>query len=510
MILKRLQMMHYRLEKANQLNQRQEPRATMAGLTGIKSLGLTGGTALAGGATGAAVLAASGAPVIAALLGGLSLAGCAITIIHLMASRADRVRLEQTVDALQTDVTLLVEQQARSDARMAELNRLSIESPALVWRAATADIEVLGRLVSDLARNVAEHEKRLPAGLPTHIKSTQDQAVEAAPSPEWFEDEAELGFTAEPPMGHVGFEAPSSAVMAELQSTLASALASDRLELCLQPVVALPQRKVRGYEATLRLKGESGELQTDTDLRRIAVATGLELELDRVLVDRAVHVLRILRARNRVVSMVCGIAGSSLANAVFKQMLERLSRLDGGLSGALILDISDIEMRALTEDARAAMTMLSANGIGFGLCCLPNLRLDMAEMAARGIRQVRVSASSLIKATQDETTGLDIHPADLAEYLQRRGIDLLVCDVATEQNVLDLLDHAPPLAVGGLFGTARPVRQEVLEPKAVAMPETRAAMRRKAEDARAANSPVTEQGVSRGQRQSFRSLLRRA
>jgi cyclic-di-GMP phosphodiesterase, flagellum assembly factor TipF len=482
----------------------------MAGLTGNKSLGLMGSAALAGGTTGATVLAASGAPILAAGFGGLLLAGCAIVTVRLMASRADHARLQQAVDSLQADVTTLTEQQARSDARMAELERLSIESPALVWRAATADIEVLGKLVSDLARNVAEHEKLIVSGAPGQIVSTQHQAVASAPSPEWFEDEAELGFTAEPPMVPGDFEAPSSAVMAELKSTLASALASDRLELCLQPIVALPQRKTRGYEATLRLKGESGDLQSDTDLRRIAAATGLEDELDRVLVDRAVHVLRILRARNREVSLVCGIAGSSLASAGFTDMLERLTRLDNGLSGALILEIGDADMQTLTYDARAAMTMLSSKDIGFGLCRLPHLRLDMVDMAARGIRQVRLSAHTLIEATQDGKSGSDIHPADMAEYLKRRGIELLVCDVATEQNVLDLLDHAPPLAIGALFGAARAVRPEVLEPKAVAVQEARASTRRKADEAPASNPPATEQGVPRGQRQTFRSLLRRA
>jgi hypothetical protein len=205
----------------------------MAGLTGIKSLGMTGGAALAGGATGAAVLAIAGAPAMAAGLGGLSLAGCAIMIVRLMDLRTDRTRLARSVDALQTDIIALTEQQARSDARMAELERLSIESPALVWRAATADIEVLGRLVSDLARNVAEHEQRLPAASTGEITTVQSQAFASVSSPAWFEDEAELGFTAEPPMVPESFEAPSSAVMAQLKSTLP---ATDRRAAAAQDV----------------------------------------------------------------------------------------------------------------------------------------------------------------------------------------------------------------------------------------------------------------------------------
>jgi len=54
---------------------------------------------------------------------------------------------------------------ADADARLAAVEHRTIESPAFAWRSASADIEILGTLVSDLARTVAEHERQLGPGL---------------------------------------------------------------------------------------------------------------------------------------------------------------------------------------------------------------------------------------------------------------------------------------------------------------------------------------------------------
>jgi cyclic-di-GMP phosphodiesterase, flagellum assembly factor TipF len=481
----------------------------MAGLKTIRTLGATGGAALAGGATGAAVTAAAGAPALAAGLAGLVAAGCAVAAVRAFGEQARNAALQRDVNSLHDELAQLREHQAQSQAKMAEIERRTIESPALVWRAASADIEVLGSLVSELAKSVAEHNAKLATLHVSEPTGAKIPEIPAAPAAEWYEDEAELGFTADVPVTVNAAGTASPAVLAELKSTLASALTSDRLELCLQPIVALPQRKTRGYEATLRLKGEQDDLQTDADLRRIAGATQLEPELDRVLVNRAVHVLRILRARERDVSLLCAISGAALSDAAFLDMLERLVRQDAGLGSALVLEISDADLRALSDATRATMTMLSGKGIRFGLSRLPHLRVDVAEMVARGMRQVRIAAQTLSDAGQESGTGTDIHPADLAEYLQRRGIELLVSQVASEQTILDLLDFTVPLAIGPLFGAARPVRPEILEPKAVGspagIPTARSASPKKPDE------PPASSGASpRTQRQSFRSLLRRA
>jgi cyclic-di-GMP phosphodiesterase, flagellum assembly factor TipF len=491
------------------------------------------------------IAAASGFIVVGgtnltAAMGGILTAVLAFSARYIWVVKAQYTGLQTILMDLQGEVTDIKERQAQADAKMAEVERRTIESPALVWRAATADIEVLGSLVSDLARSVGEHELKLAgsdvsADTPVSSKAaltygTQINLNPSVPTPDWFEDDAELGFTADSssPVANVMtyfdatereapepvFVSPSPSVMKELKTTLATALASERLELCLQPIVMLPQRKTKGYEATLRLKGENGDLQSDAELRRIAAATGLETESDRVLVERAVQVLRVLRARNREVSVCCSVSASALADSRFRSTLESLVRSDGKLAKAITLEMKDADFRAKLPQTREAMATLGRLGIGIGITNIHNLRFDIADMAASGIRQIRVP-EHLMRNVGDGNVAPDIHASDMAELLQRKGIDLLVSDVSTEQSVLDLLDQAVPLAQGVIFGASRPVRPEVLEPKVVADSEKKfaddvpreksAQQRNNTEGNNADKTPANGRS-----RQSFRSLLRRA
>ncbi|MGL4637404.1 MAG: EAL domain-containing protein [Beijerinckiaceae bacterium] len=492
---------------------------------GLKTYGIPGAAALAGGATGVLTLFAMNAGLAAAVTGGVSGAALSVGALYFARMNARQSKLQKAYTELTGELDDLKERQAQYDAKIAEIERRTIESPALVWRAATADIEVLGSLVSDLAKTVSEHEKQLggsggqtpavstivkPASVPIPAPSPV-----VSPEPEWFEDDAELGFTADLPMeasslalglnDDAAQHMASPALVSELRTTLATALASERLELCLQPIVTLPQRKPRGYDASLRLKGEGGDLQTDAELRRIAAATGLEAELDKLLVERAVQVLRVLRARNKETMVCCAVAGSSLRSADFLTRLENLVRSDEKLARAVVLEISDADFRALEPVLADTTASLARLGVSLGLARLPDLRINVAGLVERRISQVRVGAQLLRNAAEAGGQLSDIHPADLAELLQRKGIDLLVSDVISEQGVLDLLDQAVPLAQGPIFGAARPVRPEVLAPKAVGA--TQSAQPRQA-DAKDPDGSTTRN--ARLPRQSFRSLLRRA
>jgi cyclic-di-GMP phosphodiesterase, flagellum assembly factor TipF len=482
----------------------------------LREHGIPGVVALGSGVVGGGTLLAAGGSYGVALAGTICLAVAGFAGLHALRWRASHNALVTAHRHLGEEIDNLRERQALYDAKIAEIERRTIESPALVWRAATADIEVMGSLINDLAKTVAEHNKRLNGQIPAAAQPAVSQPPAPAVTPEtagWFEDEAELGFTADGPcaadipalLSAESIAAPlaSAALVLELRTTLASALSSDRLELCLQPIVTLPQRKPRGYNASLRLKGENGDVQTDTDLRRIAVATGLQPELDKVLVERAIQVLRVLRARNKETVVCCAVAGHSLHNADFMARLESLVRSDEKLAQAVVLEISHADYRTLDPVISETCASLQRIGVSLGLSGLPDLRLDVGALLERRILQVRVSAAMLQQAAEQGGRIADIHPADLAELLQRKGIDLLVNDVNAEQTVLDLLDQGVPMAQGSVFGAARPVRPEILAPKAVAnAPQARRAAGGEPDGSTTRNAKLP--------RQSFRSLLRRA
>jgi cyclic-di-GMP phosphodiesterase TipF (flagellum assembly factor) len=474
---------------------------------GILHFAAAGGGAL----VAAAAIFTAGAPALivgaAALLGGVS--GAALSTA--LSAGGARKAVEARFDTLAAEMVLLRQRQAEFETKLADVAQSSVESPALVWRAATADIQVLGALVSDLARTVAEHDDRLaeaPAAAAGKPAAEAERGFvlprTSPPPPSWFEDEAELGFTADasPAPASPAAAEPrplAPAVVAELKSTLAAALMSDRLELCLQPFVTLPQRKVAGYEATLALKAEGGELQGAEELRAAAEAAGMGRDLDRILVERVGQVLRVLRARERSVAMTCRVSGESLPDAGFRSAVEAVARGEGKLAQNIILSVPAADAMRLRAEGAEALESLRRAGVTLGVRALRTAGVDAAALEKLGVVECRLPAEALTAPVAGAEAG-DIHPADMSELLQRRNIRLLVTGVDAEATVRDLLDLDAAMAQGELFGAARPVRPEVLQPRAVSEPAAK----------RAAAARQPETAVREIKRQSFRSLLRRA
>lgn len=466
------------------------------------------GGAVLGGLAGLILFALAGSSWLIAFAGGVMAAGSTAAVLQATRLRRQTMVLEGKLDLLRTEMADIIARDEAAGARLAEVERRTIESPAMIWRAASTDIDVLGTLVSDLARTVAAHERRLGPE-ETTVKALKPASVNRHGD---ADDPASESLLNADLRGMIAPEPniappPHPAVVAELRGILASALASDRLELCLQPVVELPQRKIRGYEATLRLRGEGGDLQSDADLRRIASTTGLEADLDRVLLERAMHVLRVLRGRKRAVTISCAVKVEGFLSPNLPVILETALRNDPELARAIVFEVDALEFRSLAPETRQSLRALADQGVGLSVGCLPHLKLDIETLTGIGIRQIKVSADAMLGEEAGEAPLADIHPADISEFLRRRGIELQMFDVASEQILIDSLDYAPRLASGPLFGQARPVRPEVIEPRAVS--DAGAVELRKP----AQSQPGTEPSPApsdRPQRQSFRSVLRRA
>ena len=98
---------------------------------------------------------------------------------------------------------------------------------------------------------------------------------------------------------------------------------ANRIDLYLQPIVTLPQRKVRYYEALSRLRTEDGDIMPAGEFIDIAESVGLMPKIDNLLLFRCVQVMRRLQLKNRDVGLFCNVSGSTLSDPVyFRQFLD--------------------------------------------------------------------------------------------------------------------------------------------------------------------------------------------
>jgi cyclic-di-GMP phosphodiesterase TipF (flagellum assembly factor) len=246
----------------------------------------------------------------------------------------------------------------------------------------------------------------------------------------------------------------------EMLAAIRNAIEANRIDLHLQPIVTLPQRKVRYYEAMSRLRTQGGDVVLAAEFISQAEAGGLMPKIDNLVVFRCVQVLRRLLLKNREVGVFCNLSVATLTDAVvFPQLLEFLDA-NRAIAPSLVLEFTQSGLRGAGPIETESLAALRACGFRFSMDNVTDLRLEPRELASRGFRFVKLRASLILNRSGITA---DIHPGDLPDLLARFGIDLIAEKIESEGSVVDLLDHDVKFGQGFLFSPPRPVRAEALQ-----------------------------------------------
>jgi cyclic-di-GMP phosphodiesterase TipF (flagellum assembly factor) len=323
-------------------------------------------------------------------------------------------------------------------------------------QAAFGEINELGVLVKQLAASVASHDDMLSSGIPAAPASKPDRDGQQKELPLSGEDASLAAATATPP-DVTGKPAPPRS-QSQILAAVKSAIEENRIDIYLQPMVTLPQRKVRFYEAVTRLRDDKDQILTADDFVGTAEAAGLIGRIDHMVMLRCVQVLRRLMVRNKEVGVFCNLAAATLGNpATFAQSLDFLEA-NRALAPSLVLEFKQATFRNLSPVQAENLAALAQRGYRFSLDHVSDLRIEPRELADRGVRFIKVPAALLLD--QRQTSASDIHPSDLSDLLGRFGIDLIAERIEGERAVVDLLDFDVRFGQGFLFAPPRPLRPE--------------------------------------------------
>jgi len=325
-------------------------------------------------------------------------------------------------------------------------------------QAVVGEINELGSLVKQLATTVATHEDLLaaaavsaappPAASPEYDppKPLPDEDRSVVPSP-----------TVVAPKAATTNSAPGHS-QTQVLAAVRSAIEENRIDIYLQPMVTLPQRKVRFYEAVTRLRDEKDQILAAEDFIAAAEAAGLIGRIDHMVMLRCVQVLRRLLVRNKDVGVFCNVAAATLGStATFSQCLDFLEA-NRALAPSLVLEFKQETFRNLGPTEIEHLAALAQRGYRFSIDHVTDLRIEPRELADRGVRYIKVPAALLLDPKQTSTS--DIHPSDLSDLLGRFGIDLIAERIEGERAVVDLLDYDVRFGQGFLFAPPRPLRPE--------------------------------------------------
>ncbi len=344
-----------------------------------------------------------------------------------------------------------------------------------------AEIEVIGTLTRQVIEAVADlevqfadtREALISGGAKAQPAETSSPAQPAKPTmrngprsplvPERFADLTEDAFLA----------------------LVRRAIDADRIDVHLQPIVGLPQRKIRYYESLSRLRGDDGETIHPSDYIPIAEARGYMAAIDEQILLKSMAILRRLAERSREIGVFLNLSAASLGHPGFFRDFLAFMEKNRDLADMLVLEFPQAAVRAMGPIEQEGMRALKEIGFRFSVDQVGDLKISFQNMADRGFRFVKISADRLLHRADE--LGADIHPVDLTDYFRRFGMELIADHVEREAEVIDLLDYGVRLGQGNLFAPPRPVRVDLTTAE-----RTAGALARAAQTSRTGEPAATE------------------
>ncbi len=246
------------------------------------------------------------------------------------------------------------------------------------------------------------------------------------------------------------------------------ALSENRVDLYLQPVVGLPQRKTVFYESFSRLRDASGQVIMPAEYLAVAEPAGLVTAIDNLLLFRCVQIVRRLARQDRRVGIFCNISMSSLGDDDFFPQFLDLLRANRDLAPALVFEVGQAAFEGRNAVQARNMARLADLGFRFSIDKVTNLDLDLQDLTRSDVKFVKVAAQTLLDELTEVDDRLvlrsmpDLAAEDFALLLRRYGVDLVAEKVESERQVVDILDLDIQLGQGHLFGEPRAIKNDVL------------------------------------------------
>ena len=321
-------------------------------------------------------------------------------------------------------------------------------------------IEKIDSRLNEVVDTVTTDALRRSEELTSEVHSLEDAVQRMA---EQMEAQLSSRVAAAPP-GALG-RGPQSVALLD---TVKDALAGNRVDLYLQPVVSLPQRRTVFYESFSRLRDDTGRVMMPAEYLSVAEPEGLVAAIDNLLLFRCVHIVRRLAKQDRKIGIFCNISLASLSDETFfPQFLDFLSA-NKDMAGALIFELGQaaFERRGAVEARH--MARLADLGFRFSLDKVMDLDLDFQDLARSDVKFIKVGAQLLLDQLEESEGRLvirslpDLHASDFARLTRRYGIEVIIEKVESERQVVDILELDMAFGQGHLFGEPRAIRDAVL------------------------------------------------
>ena len=249
-------------------------------------------------------------------------------------------------------------------------------------------------------------------------------------------------------------EAPAMPTPAELRlAAVAEALAAERAEVLLDPILGLAEGSPRHFEISVRLRSRAGEVLDREAIGQAARGAGLLPVFDALGVRHSAGFALKLERHGRDGAVFSTVAGSTLESRAFVD--DVAGRHSQGMADRLVLSFDQSEVAALGPVQMSALAELNTIGFRFALHGLANLDMDFEALADVGFEFVKLDAAVFESGLA--LAGAHVPPQDLARFLEDHDMTVIAGHIESEDARARMLSYGVALGQGALFGAPRAV-----------------------------------------------------
>lgn len=249
------------------------------------------------------------------------------------------------------------------------------------------------------------------------------------------------------------------------------AIENDRIDLYLQPIVSLPQRKVRCFEAFSRLRRKDGGVLRPADYIDAAERANRIGVIDNMILLRAVQALRQLGPDSAHYRIFCNISPATIFDEDFFIRFTDYLDANEDLAHRLVFEFTYPAVEMMHERVQKNLQAVADRGYAFSVDHIRRFDLNWQTLREKNFRFVKASSALLLGECAKGDIGL-AKVKSFKDRLRENDIDLIVEKIEFETQMPEIIELAIDYGQGALFG-APEVASEYLRsgPKKSAEPE---------------------------------------
>ncbi len=240
----------------------------------------------------------------------------------------------------------------------------------------------------------------------------------------------------------------------EMLERVKDAIESDRIDLYLQPIVSLPQRKPRYFEAFSRLRNDNGTVLRPVHYLEAAERANRVGVIDNMILLRAVQALRNLGAESQHYRIFCNISPATIFDRDFFARFTDYLDANSDMASRLVFEFTYPAVEILSGRVERNLEEIARRGYAFSVDHISRLDLNWNALREKNFRYVKASSKLLLNANHGDAQ-LQAQVKTFKERLCENNIDLIVEKVEREAQMPEILSLGIDYGQGELFGAPR-------------------------------------------------------